>query len=111
MGEENKKKETVKTNTSPQGRQLSYEQVMQVAAQTRQEYQKLYKTAQEMQKRLDAYATSDFYTRLDWLWKIITETTSRGIFGAKFYDECVQNFIEMMTPVKESADSDSKKEG
>lgn len=40
----------------------------------------------------------EFHKKLDWLWKVITLEGAAEVFSANFYDHCVKEFVEMMTP-------------
>lgn len=51
-------------------------------------------------EQLMAYAQSDFYQRLEWLWRIITLAGAGDEFGNEFYDRVVAEFKELVFPTE-----------
>ena len=41
---------------------------------------------------------AEFHKKLEWLWKVITLENSAEVFSQEFYNTCVAEFTEMMTP-------------
>ena len=84
---------------APQGQRLSYEQLMQLAAQTNAENQRLRQTCSQMKMQLERYQMQDYYQRLEWLWKVITLPDNIHVFTPEFVGAKVDEFIDLMTPI------------
>lgn len=84
---------------APQGQRLSYEQLMQLAAQTNAENQRLRQTCSQMKMQLERFQMQDYYQRLEWLWKVITLENNTGVFTPEFVQAKVDEFIDLMTPI------------
>lgn len=84
---------------APQGQRLSYEQLMQLAAQTNAENQRLRQTCSQMKMQLERYQMQDYYQRLEWLWKVITLEGNTDMFGSEFVRAKVDEFVDLMTPI------------
>lgn len=84
---------------APQGQRLSYEQLMQLAAQTNAENQRLRQTCSQMKMQLERYQMQDYYQRLEWLWKVITLQDGVAMFGDEFVKAKVAEFVDLMTPI------------
>lgn len=84
---------------APQGQRLSYEQLMQLAAQTNAENQRLRQTCSQMKMQLERFQMQDYYQRLEWLWKVITLDNNAGVFTPEFVKAKVEEFIDLMTPI------------
>ena len=84
---------------TPQGQRLSYEQLMQLAAQTNAENQRLRQTCSQMKMQLERYQMQDYYQRLEWLWKVITLPDNIHVFTPEFVGAKVDEFIDLMTPI------------
>lgn len=41
---------------------------------------------------------AEFHKKLEWLWKVITLEGSAEVFSPEFYNNCVTEFKEMLTP-------------
>lgn len=41
---------------------------------------------------------AEFHKKLEWLWRVITLENSAAVFTPEFYNTCVAEFMEMMTP-------------
>lgn len=87
-----------KKGGEPEQKKLPYEELEKIASQCYAENERLKKTIQEMSRRLQGYETSDFYARLDWLWRVITLEGSDEVFGEEFYAKTVNEFKLLMTP-------------
>lgn len=77
-------------------------QVSTLAAENRMLKNKLNQAAEQMQ----LITMSEVHKKLEWLWKVITLDGSDDIFGDKFVQYCVDEFVDILTPVQE----DSKEE-
>ena len=84
---------------APQGQRLSYEQLMQLAAQTNAENQRLRQTCSQMKMQLERFQMQDYYQRLEWLWKVITLEGGVDMFGDEFVKAKVAEFVDLMTPL------------
>ena len=84
---------------APQGQRLSYEQLMQLAAQTNAENQRLRQTCSQMKMQLERFQMQDYYQRLEWLWKVITLEDNTSVFTPEFVQAKVEEFIDLMTPI------------
>lgn len=84
---------------APQGQRLSYEQLMQLAAQTNAENQRLRQTCSQMKMQLERFQMQDYYQRLEWLWKVITLDDNTHVFTPEFVQAKVEEFIDLMTPI------------
>lgn len=84
---------------APQGQRLSYEQLMQLAAQTNAENQRLRQTCSQMKMQLERFQMQDYYQRLEWLWKVITLPDNTHVFTPEFVQAKVEEFIDLMTPI------------
>jgi hypothetical protein len=49
-------------------------------------------------EQIQFLSQNEFHKKLEWLWKVITLENSVAIFSPDFYDTCVAEFIDMMTP-------------
>ena len=49
-------------------------------------------------EQIQFLSQGEVHKRLDWLWKVITLEGAEDIFGREFYDYCVKDFKEIMTP-------------
>lgn len=87
-----------KKGGEPEQKKLSYEELEKIASQCYAENEHLKKTVSELNRRLQGYETSDFYARLDWLWRVITLEGSEEVFGEEFFDKTVDEFKVLMTP-------------
>lgn len=85
----------------------SREQLIAALQRADAEIKSLRATAAQMEKQLMSYQMQDYYTRLQWLWKIVMEGNA---FPKDFRDAKMEEFIEMMTPVTESEASKEEKE-
>ena len=49
-------------------------------------------------EQIQFLSQNEFHKKLEWLWKVITLEGSADIFSPDFYDTCVAEFMDMMTP-------------
>lgn len=49
-------------------------------------------------EEINLLTQAEFHKKLEWLWRVITLENSAETFSHEFYDKCVAEFIEMMTP-------------
>lgn len=87
-----------------QNRKYSYEELEKIAITCSRENNDLKRALQEADALIKKYENSDFFARIEWLWRIITLEGSHEVFGEEFYDERVKEFIVLMTPPKEEKD-------
>lgn len=96
------KEETKKiANGSEPKKKLTYDELMGLAAKMDREIIELRKKLGESQVQLAAYQMEDYWKRLDWLWKVITLDYASSVFGDEFYQQKVDEFVKLMTPVEE----------
>ena len=79
-------------------KKLTYEQLNEIANQLMQENMKLKQKCQEL------YMV-DTIKRLEFLFKVVESTYS---FNKEFRDTCANEIIELMTPVQEEKNKESK---
>lgn len=84
-----------------QKQKYSYEELEKIAINCSRENVDLKRALQEADTLIKKYENSDFFARIEWLWRIITLEGSHEVFGEEFYDERVKEFITLMTPPKE----------
>lgn len=96
------KEETKKIANGPEPKKkLTYDELMGLAAKMDREIIELRKKLGESQVQLAAYQMEDYWKRLDWLWKVITLDYASSVFGDEFYQQKVDEFVKLMTPVEE----------
>lgn len=79
------------------GEKLTYEQLMQLAAQSNAENQRLRGELTRLNQQLQYYQMQDYYKRLEWLWTVIQ---SKDLLPADFVAKKTEEFIELLTPVE-----------
>ena len=79
-------------------KKLTYEQLNEIANQLMQENMKLKQKCQELYM-------ADTIKRLEFLFKVVESTYP---FNRKFRDTCANEIIELMTPVQEEENKESK---
>jgi hypothetical protein len=92
-------------NKNPEVKKLSYEELENTAHQLSEQGRQLYMQNQKLNQALQEAGLSNFYERLNWLWKIITSDTP--YISNEFKTKCVQEFEVLMSqPESESENTD-----
>ena len=89
-------------NAQPAAQKATYEQLAAALQNAGAEVRRLRTLTENMEKQLASYQMNDFYTRVEWLWRIVTWDSSKA--PCPFTDEFVaarkKEFEEMMTPIE-----------
>lgn len=96
----------VKMETKKSEQKVSYDELYTAASQLNAEYQKL---QAEYQKLAKAYANreqSNFFARLEWLWRIIESNNT--LLTSDFKGACAIEFMGLMTPQEENVESNTE---
>lgn len=48
----------------------------------------------------------EVHKKLDWLWKVITLEGGEDVFGDLFVKQCIDEFVEILTPAQEEKEED-----
>lgn len=94
--EENKKREVPE--------KMSYEQLENIAHQMSEQSRNLYSQNQQLAQKLKETELSNFFKKLEWLWLVINSDTT--YLSEQFKIKCGQEFMESLTPPKESEESE-----
>lgn len=98
MEKEKTKKNTVKL---PAEGKPNIEGLMQELSRLSKENEMLKNTLNRAASQLESFKQRDLFAKLDWCWRVITLEHAASIFGDDFYDACVNEFKEIMTPEEE----------
>lgn len=78
-------------------KKLSYEELEQAAQNLSAQYQNLVTKFKELAEKHQELVQSNFFVRLEWLYRVIHSDK----FPESFIKKCVDEFIIMMTPAEE----------
>lgn len=59
----------------------------------------------EAAEQIKFLSMGEVHKKLEWLWKVITLDGSDDIFGDEFLQQCVNEFVEILTPVPEEKEN------
>lgn len=99
---------TVKTDARPGMKKLNVEQLKYTLNKVMQQNSTMYKEYKECARKLEMYQKSEFYSILDWNFKLME--CKNPLITDDFKKACASRVMEMMTPKKEEPE-ENKKEG
>lgn len=59
----------------------------------------------EAAEQIKFLSMGEVHKKLEWLWKVITLDGGDDIFGDEFLQQCVNEFMEILTPVPEEKEN------
>lgn len=59
----------------------------------------------EAAEQIKFLSMGEVHKKLEWLWKVITLDGGDDIFGDEFLQQCVNEFVEILTPVPEEKEN------
>lgn len=78
---------------------MSYEELENIAHQMSEQSRSLVAKNQQLAKALEENNMSNYFKRMDYLWAVIHSESE--YLSRDFKVKCGEEFMEMMTPVKE----------